>query len=317
MHPPKRDDVEHKTKWMLFLLVPTGVLIYGSHSVLLNLSKVGGIVPFNSTSCVVMIETFKLIISLLVFWKGFTRDGGKANNMPSFQQSLLFSVPALLYCLNNNFVVHIQLYMDPASFQVLSNLKTVSTALLYWLIIRRRMTSQQWLAVFLLLLAGVANSYGGLHSKEDTSNMQIQVDSRGLALMSIYCCISGLAGVYTEYILKKHQEVSLSLQNVLLYTYGVAFNLVGFLWTSGFQPSSFFQGFSVWTVIIIVTQAFNGLIMSAIFKHGSNIIRLFIIASAMGVTTILSMLLFSLQLNLYFYCAFGLVIISLVLYHKR
>ncbi|XP_033109448.1 probable UDP-sugar transporter protein SLC35A4 [Anneissia japonica] len=209
MYPPKNEN-EYKShprrqRWMLLILVPSGVLIYGSHSVLLNLSKVNGSVPFNSASCVVMIEILKLIISLLLLWKECTIDGNVFEMLP-FRHALLFSVPALLYCLNNNFVVHIQLYMDPASFQVLSNLKTVSTALLYRLIIRRRLSSKQWLAIVLLMLAGVANSYGGLHSQEDTTNMKIQISGRGLALMTLYCTISGLAGVYTEYILKKHHQ---------------------------------------------------------------------------------------------------------------
>ena len=36
----------------------------------------------------------------------------------TFMKSLPFAVPAVLYAVNNNIVVHIQLFMDPASFQV-------------------------------------------------------------------------------------------------------------------------------------------------------------------------------------------------------
>lgn len=63
-------------------------------------------------------------------------------------------------------------------------------------------------------------------------------------------------------------------------------------------------------------QATNGLILSAVMKHSSNLIRLLIIACAMSVNTALSMAIFSLQLNLYFNVAFILVIVALKLYHS-
>lgn len=64
-------------------------------------------------------------------------------------------------------------------------------------------------------------------------------------------------------------------------------------------------------------QATNGLILSAVMKHSSNLIRLLIIACAMSVNTALqSMAIFSLQLNLYFKVAFILVIVALKLYHS-
>lgn len=63
-------------------------------------------------------------------------------------------------------------------------------------------------------------------------------------------------------------------------------------------------------------QATNGLILSAVMKHSSNLIRLLIIACAMSVNTALSMAIFSLQLNFYFNVAFILVIVALKLYHS-
>ena len=42
--------------------------------------------------------------------------------VPSVRFALPFAIPALLYCLNNNIAVHMQLQMDPASYQVFTNL---------------------------------------------------------------------------------------------------------------------------------------------------------------------------------------------------
>ncbi|KAK3710034.1 hypothetical protein QZH41_012427, partial [Actinostola sp. cb2023] len=116
------------------LVVYSRVLIYGSHSILINLCKVDGKIPFNSAAVVLLIELAKLLFSLFFFIPEVM--SGKVQN-PSIQTTLAFSVPAVLYCINNNIVVHIQLFLDPASFQVMSNLKITTTAILYWLFIKR------------------------------------------------------------------------------------------------------------------------------------------------------------------------------------
>nr|XP_006817758.1 PREDICTED: LOW QUALITY PROTEIN: probable UDP-sugar transporter protein SLC35A4-like [Saccoglossus kowalevskii] len=291
------------------------ILIYGSHAILLHLCKVDGKIPFNSSSVVLLIELNKLLFSLSML---APEVYSKSLKLPTFMQCVPFAIPALLYCINNNIVVHIQLYIDPASFQVLSNLKIASTALLYRSIIRRRLTRLQWLSMWLLMFAGISNSYGGLRlTGKLESPREIYITVYGLLLIVIYCALSGLAGVYTEYILKKNYQSSLHLQNSLLYTFGVVISLVTYSVSSWNSPYTFTHGYTKHTVIIIITQAMLGLIMSAVMKHTSNIIRLFIITCAMLVTTSLSMVLWNLQINFYFGLAFVLVFIALLLYHKR
>ena len=43
------------------------------------------------------------------------REGFK---VPTFSFSIPFAVPAVLYCVNNNIAVHMQLHMDPTTYQV-------------------------------------------------------------------------------------------------------------------------------------------------------------------------------------------------------
>ncbi|XP_072037884.1 probable UDP-sugar transporter protein SLC35A4 [Amphiura filiformis] len=309
--------------WPVLLI--TAVLVYGSHSVLINLSKRYGRIQYSSASVVFMIEVTKLVASVILWisqpineWSlaGFRRH-------ISLKKSLPFAVPAVLYALNNNIVVHIQMYMDPASFQMLSNLKIVSTAFLYRLIIKRRLTSVQWFAILLLIMAGASNSYGSLNPSNMYEESTVYVTTSGLILMTIYCTISGLAGVFTEYILKRHHKTPLSVQNFLLYSYGIPLNLLAYLVSSRAsmedaddEAQGLFEGYNTWTVIIIITQALNGLIMSAVMKHASNITRLFIISCAMVVTTLLSVELLELELNTYFCSAFALVFFALLLYNS-
>ncbi|NXG17932.1 S35A4 protein, partial [Grallaria varia] len=293
--------------WALMLLL--SVAIYGSHAPLLTLCKVDGVMPFSSTSVVVLVELTKLTLSLLSLLVGPQEPLAAA---VSWHHAAPFALSALLYAANNNLVVHMQLFMDPSTFQVLSNLKIGSTALLYSLLLRRRLGARRWLALLLLLAAGVSYSCGGLRGSGDPSGMQLHITPVGLLLLSIYCLISGLSAVYTEAILKA-QALPLSLQNVFLYFFGVLLNLAGSLWSGA--EGGFLQGFSPWLLLVVLSQALNGLIMSVVMKHSSNITRLFIISCSILVNALLSVTLFNLQLTLLFFVAVACIGLAVHLYY--
>src|ERR1700733_6331078 len=116
---------------------------------------------------------------------------------------------------------------------------------------------------------------------QTTTMTTIFIRPWGLPMVFIYCMLSGLAGVYNEWILKKYYTEPLHLQNIYLYTYGSLLNFVPavvipLLLTRSFRRLNLFEGFSMYTWLLIATQALNGLFMSAVIKHSSNIIRLFV-----------------------------------------
>jgi probable UDP-sugar transporter A4 len=168
-----------------------------------------------------------------------------------------------------------------------------------------------------LIVEGTINS-----PVKDTQNnmMRTYIRPLGLPMIFAYCTLSGLAGVYNEWILKKYYEESLHVQNIYLYTYGSLLNLVPavgipLLRSQSLDQLNLFRGFSIYTWLIIVTQALNGLFMSVVIKHTSNIIRLFVISFSLVVTTILSVIVFHLTLNFYFIISFGSMICALWLYY--
>ncbi|NXA21844.1 S35A4 protein, partial [Ibidorhyncha struthersii] len=293
--------------WGLMLVL--SVAIYGSHAPLLTLCKVDGMIPFSSTSVVVLVELTKLVFSLLFL---LTWDRELLGVAVSWRHIAPFALSALLYAANNNLVVHMQLFMDPSTYQVLSNLKIVSTALLYSLFLRQRLNARKWLSLFLLVAAGVSYSCGGLQDPGSPSMMQLHITLVGLLLMSVYCLISGLSAVYTEAILKT-QALPLSLQNLFLYFFGVLLNLIGYVWSSA--EGGFLEGFSSWVLVIVVSQAVNGLIMSVVMKHSTNITRLFVISCSILVNALLSVILFNLQLTLLFFVAVLCIGLAVHLYY--
>lgn len=297
---------------VLFALM---VLIYGSHAPLITLTKIEGRVPFHPSSCVVMIELLKLAISLLTL---FLSGGISALRQPPSAVLLSsYAVPAILYALNNNLVVLMQAFMDPSSFQVLSNLKMASTALLYSLCLGKRLRPSQWCALGLLISAGFCHTYFSLDlgqgERADAPNAsRLHITAWGLFLVLLYCFISGLAAVYTERVLKRG-KLPLSLQNLYLYVFGVSINGIS-AYMSG-SEGSFLEGYSGVVWVIIAGQAANGLLMSVVLKHSSGIARLFVISSSMLVNALLSWIILGLQLTPFILLPVCLIGLAAYLYY--
>ncbi len=66
-------------------------------------------------------------------------------------------MPSIIYWLHNNVQFLTLKYVDAPTYQILGNLKIVTTGLLFWLCLRRKLTPLQWMAL-LLLMMGAATS---------------------------------------------------------------------------------------------------------------------------------------------------------------
>lgn len=311
--PPRTKRWLRGTRWVLLLIV--SVVIYGSHAPLIALTKSDGRVPFSPSSCVVLIELSKLLLSLSALFA----SGNVHALRVSWAAVLPYALPALLYAFNNNLVVFMQAYMDPSSFQVLSNLKIASTALLYTSCLKKRLRRAQWTALAVLMVAGALHSYSSLDWEipdqgAENARTRLYITSWGLLLVLLYCLVSGLAAVYTEKVLKS-QRLPLSLQNLFLYIFGVAINLTSHFYNSGTEQA-FLDGYSALVWIIVAGQAANGLLMSVVMKHGTGITRLFIISSAMLVNSVLSWGLLGLQLTPFFLLPVLMIALAVYLYYR-
>ncbi|KAM4586520.1 putative UDP-sugar transporter protein SLC35A4 [Fundulus diaphanus] len=305
----------HRLKWGFLLGLMA--LIYGSHAPLIALTKVDGQVPFSAASCVLLIESAKLLASLLSL--ALTGGTSAPRSPPRPLLVAPYAVPAVLYTLNNNLVVVMQAYMDPSSFQILSNLKIASTALLYSACLGKRLRSAQWVALGLLTAAGGFHSYSSLDLQGPErvgvdGGPRLHITAWGLLLVLVYCGVSGLAAVYTERVLKS-QQLPLSVQNLYLYTFGVAINGLSSLSSIG-GDRRFLEGYSAVVWVIIAGQAANGLLMSVVLKHGSGITRLFVISSSMLVNALLSWAILGLQLTPWFPLPCALIGLAAYLYYR-
>merc|ERR1711871_1365775 len=90
------------------------------------------------------------------------------------------------------------------------------------------------------------------------------------------CCISTLASVWTEWLLKKHdtQNTPLGAQNIALYLFGIMSNLVVLLLTGsdGIWKKGFFTGYSRWTFLLVLVYSVYGLGLSILMKYGDSML---------------------------------------------
>ena len=81
-----------------------------------------------------------------------------------WRTSLLYLVPSIIYWLHNNVQFVTLRYVDPATYQIMGNLKIVTTGLLLWLCLRRQLSALQWMALALLMIGATVSQVLGAAS---------------------------------------------------------------------------------------------------------------------------------------------------------
>eukprot|EP00971_Amphidinium_carterae_P086581 1713395-Amphidinium_carterae.1 len=115
---------------------------------------------------------------------GFLFTGG--GDTPGFdmRQCLEFSVPAAIYFVNNNLVFLILDHVNPTTFQLLSQLKTVFTGLLFRLFLGKKLTAYQYIAIW-QLAAGTACSQIPLNQLDPSPSVTTNLG----VILSVVSCI--------------------------------------------------------------------------------------------------------------------------------
>ncbi|KAI3630586.1 hypothetical protein MIR68_012021 [Amoeboaphelidium protococcarum] len=143
------------------------------------------------------------------------------------------AIPATLYTIQNNLQYLAVSNLDAATFQVTYQLKILTTALFSVLMLGRRLGGIQWVSLCILTF-GVAlvqmpsssTSTSAASASATDNSSKVQVGNKFIGLLAVLsaCCLSGIAGVYFEKILKKPTAAQPSQQhqdqNQQQYTFG-------------------------------------------------------------------------------------------------
>jgi len=260
---------------------------------------------------------------------------------PTWKHIFLYSIPGLLYVVVNN--VHFAIYehLNPGVISVCWNAKVIFVALLLKFVLGRTISSRQWIGIALMIVGAAATEIsqilwknidlsisieeeGASDEWEERSknNVNFQNEVEGFLLLGIGMLIAACANVFIEYLFKQEDQAQVPFheQNIILYSWGVAFN--GGLWlvqaskltSTGRGGGGIFDHYTYWTIAVIIVHGIMGYLHGAMFKYLDAIAVVFSGAIAMLATAIMSAIFFELHINYIFCLGFALVLVSIYIY---
>uniref|UniRef100_A0A2P2LEG8 CMP-sialic acid transporter 4 isoform X2 n=1 Tax=Rhizophora mucronata TaxID=61149 RepID=A0A2P2LEG8_RHIMU len=302
---------DDRSKWKRKSVVTLALTVLtSSQAILIVWSKRAGKYEYSVTTANFLVETLKCVLSLAALariWKshGVTEDNRLSTTM---DEVIVYPIPAALYLIKNLLQYYIFAYVDAPGYQILKNLNTVSTGVLYQLILKKKLSQIQW-AAFILLCAGCTTA-----QLNPSSDHVLQTPLQGWIMAIIMALLSGFAGVYTEAIMKKRPSRNVNVQNFWLYVFGMVFNAVAILIQDfdAVMNKGFFHGYSLITTLMILNHALSGIAVSMVMKYADNIVKVYSTSVAMLLTAVVSIFLFGFHLSLAFFL--GTVVVSVSIY---
>ncbi|URE16773.1 hypothetical protein MUK42_17747 [Musa troglodytarum] len=304
-----RNKTPPKHRALNVLLVAGDCILVGLQPILVYMSKVDGSFKFSPISVNFLTEAAKVLFAIIMLLSQAKKQNKGDKHLLSistfvqaFRNNVLLSIPALLYAINNYLKFIMQLYFNPATVKMLSNLKVWTTTVYM----------KFWEALALLLIGISVNQLKSL--PEDTNALGLPVAMGAYLYTLMFVTVPSLASVFNEYALKSQFDTSIYLQNLFLYGYGAIFNFIAIVGTAVLKgPSSFdiLQGHSKSTMFLICNNAAQGILSSFFFKYADTILKKYSSTVATIFTGIASAALFGHTLTINFILGISIVFISM------
>jgi len=264
-------------------------------------------IRYKPSTAVLFAELTKMFIGLFV-----TLLYGDVSEC--FDSLWKMSVPACLYVIQNNLLFVALGNLDSCIFQVVYQIKVLTTACFTVLLLGRSLSRREWTAIFFLLLGAVCANI----RTDDNSETSDQLIDRNtyLGLTSVFCCTltSGFAGVWSEKVLKGG-KIDLWVRNFQLGFFSVLGSLL-IIWqrdSDFIKVNGFLGGYTWHTHVVILLNALGGYLIAMTIKYMSNIAKAFANAFSIIVGTLAAVVLFNFRVNFYFIFAMLFVCVGIYL----
>jgi len=208
-------------------------------------------------------------------------------------------------------------------------MKILTTAAFSVLLLRKKLLSSQWIALFLLAIGvGIVQIQSNAAGAHDYKPVKLHAMNpvAGLLAVAAACFTSGLAGVYFEMVLKNSQcdiwvrNIQLSLFSLLpalsplvlahVRSYGTG-------GTRGGSITSLFDNFGPWAWATVAIQVVGGLLTALVIKYSDNILKGFATSLSILISFLASVALFDFRLTFNFLTGSLLVVLATWLYNQR
>ncbi|PON44309.1 Nucleotide-sugar transporter [Parasponia andersonii] len=292
-------------------------VLTSSQGILTTLSQSNGKYMYDYATVPFLAEVFKLLVSSILLWKEC--QASPSTRMTTDWKSVrLYPIPSVIYLIHNNVQFATLVYVDTSTYQIMGNLKIVTTGILFRLFLKRKLSNLQWMAILLLAVGTTTSQVKGCGEASCDSLFSAPIQGYMLGVLS--ACLSALAGVYTEFLMKKNND-SLYWQNVQLYTFGAIFNMARLLlddFRGGFENGPWWQrlfnGYTITTWLVVLNLGSTGLLVSWLMKYADNIVKVYSTSMAMLLTMLLSVYLFNFKPTLQLFLGIIICMMSLHMY---
>jgi UDP-sugar transporter A1/2/3 len=280
-----------------------GVLVFQNTFTVLLARYTRTVYVYEISHMLVSAEAIKFLLSFLLeqYTTGNVLKSLKEHNYETPYNAAMLSVPALLYFCSNTLVYVAISNLAVPLFQIVSQTKLATTAILSVLLLKRSYSWTQWGSI-LALCAGVTVCILGqqMANKEDIGDeAHVAVSSvsiYGLTTLAISNICGSLAGVYFEKVIKKIPAAddsaappSLWMRNMQLAFFTILINTVQEI-IAAKSGNHFFDGFAPLVWLQICFFAVGGLLVASVVKYTDSVQK----GLATGVSVILSSVLSSL-----------------------
>lgn len=286
------------------------------------------LLPRGALASVILLSsnTMKIFISASVLLLGSTKEELKAIARSwTFRDSTLKAgLPSALFAGQGWLLQVGQTHLDSLTFNLLNQTKTLSAALICYLLLGRRQSAIQCFALFLLFLSALL-----LSKKRSTSVDDLMPrDERfwlGVVPVLVAVVSSGLTAALTQRALKGAFGRNTWLYSMEISVWGSFFLICGQLVQhlalegpsiSGGWLAASFQGWSAQCILPISTQACGGILVGLVTKYSDAVKKGFALVAGIVLTTLSQALLEDTPLTSRHLLAAVLVAVSTVLHSK-
>ena len=255
-------------------------------------------VPYVVSTVIACSEVAKLVASCLLV-AGF--DGrialeGAFREIPS--SAFRLALPSVLYVVQNNLLFEGVRLLSPTVYTSCSQSKILTSAFFGVVLLKSRVTRKQIMALCTLVVGMI------LVQNEGSSGDDKGVSLRGLVAVFTASITSGFAGAYLEKMYKgvaddKAVQRSIWFRNAQLACFSVPIAIFTAYWRNGEGISSrgVFAGYDGVVLGIIALQAIGGLIVAAVMKYASNVLKCFAVSLSICNCTIATKYVFRVDDN--------------------
>jgi len=316
--PPPQLPPINPLRVRAFFVAAVLTVFTSSLGILTTLSQTGGGYKYDYATVPFLSEFLKFMMCAYLLWRE-----SKSSKPPSittnWKSVCLYPIPSLIYLVHNNVQFATLTYVDTSTYQIMGNLKIVTTGILFRAFLKRKLSMLQWMAIVLLAVGTTVSQVKGCGETDCGSLLSAPLEGYLLGILS--ACLSALAGVYTEYLMKKNQD-SLYWQNMQLYAFGVLFNMarltvddVRVSFAKGPWWLRLFNGYDLTTWLVVLNLGCTGLLVSWVMKYADNIVKVYATSMAMLLTMVISIKLFEFRPTLQLFLGILICCMSLQLYY--